>query len=60
MFKAGDRVTLKSGGPIMTVESIDEDDSVTCVWYENGEIKRQSFIMTVTLKKVDEAPAAVV
>lgn len=33
----GSLVQLKSGGPIMTVEDIDIDDSVTCIWFEKDE-----------------------
>lgn len=38
----GDVVQLKSGGPRMTVESVD-DDWVDCVWFEKNNAHRQSF-----------------
>ena len=39
VFNEGDRVQLKSGGPIMTVEGY-EDGYVVCVWFEGK--KRES------------------
>ena len=33
-WKPGDVVQLKSGGPKMTVESINEDGSCDCVWID--------------------------
>ncbi len=43
-LNSGDVVHLKSGGPKMTVEHVDEKyDLVTCVWFENSELKRDSF-----------------
>lgn len=34
-LKVGDVVVLKSGGPAMTIKSI-EADNATCVWQVNG------------------------
>ena len=31
-FSVGDIVQLKSGGPIMTVESVDEE-GLSCIWF---------------------------
>lgn len=50
-FVVGDTVQLKSGGPIMTVEDLDEN-SVDCVWFNGKTEKRNNFI-TATLKKVN-------
>lgn len=33
MFKVGDTTMLKSGGPEMTVESVDKEGIVHCVWF---------------------------
>ena len=40
-WKTGDRVQLKSGGPIMTVKQVLLDD-VTCVWWEESKKRFQS------------------
>lgn len=47
----GDTVQLKSGGEIMTVESINEFGA-NCVWFENKKVQRHSFD-PVVLKKVN-------
>lgn len=41
-FSVGDVVSLKSGGHLMTVASI-EEDSVTCDWSVRGDVKSKSF-----------------
>jgi uncharacterized protein YodC (DUF2158 family) len=41
-FKKGDVVQLKSGGPWMTIEEVDQDD-VSCAWFLNNELKRDEF-----------------
>jgi uncharacterized protein YodC (DUF2158 family) len=56
-FSIGDVVRLKSGGPAMTVESINENDKrVTCVWYcdhaagpgvDHNGVKRGAFSPSV-------------
>lgn len=49
-FKPGDQVQIKSGGPAMTVESV-EDEEVYCVWSDNikgkQEIRRDKFVAVV-------------
>ena len=42
-FKAGDVVQLKSGGPNMTVERINDDRSLWCVWFEGGKPDYKAF-----------------
>jgi uncharacterized protein YodC (DUF2158 family) len=42
VFKVGDVVSLKRGGHLMTVASIDES-SVTCDWSVRGDVKSKSF-----------------
>lgn len=36
-FKAGDIVKAKSGGPIMTIESV-IDDIAICVWFDKEQL----------------------
>lgn len=49
-FKVGDIVCLKSGGPNMTIQSIQEKPysvlsvgDLHCIWFENGALKNNSF-----------------
>ena len=42
-FSIGDVVQLKSGGPVMTVESVDSDGSVYCAWFDSKEKKTGVF-----------------
>lgn len=43
-FKEGDIVTLKSGGPKMTVEFTENDSKlVYCTWFDGTEKKEDSF-----------------
>ena len=53
-FNVGDTVVLKSGGPTMTIDKFPWDgakgvyhtDRVECVWFGNGELKRETFQVT--------------
>jgi uncharacterized protein YodC (DUF2158 family) len=49
-FKKGDVVRLKSGGPDMTVQDLNESE-VTCVWFM-GEVKQQDDFDVDTLELV--------
>ncbi len=43
-LKTGDLVTLKSGGPIMTVqEAAHGDDHVWCQWFSGKKLERGRF-----------------
>ena len=43
-FKIGDEVQLKSGGPVMTVDSeAGVDGRMDCVWFDNKKLQRASF-----------------
>lgn len=43
-FSVGDVVVLKSGGPRMTVESIDAESSKAhCVWFDKAVAKHGDF-----------------
>jgi uncharacterized protein YodC (DUF2158 family) len=41
-FKPGDVVQLKSGGPRMTIQTLN-GDSATCVWFEKNKENRSVF-----------------
>jgi len=43
-LKPGDVVQLKSGGPFMTIESVDDADAV-CVWFEQSRQNRDKFAL---------------
>ena len=53
-FKAGDTVRLKSGGPLMTVKSVDGAYVIT-VWFEGTKHKEGRF-PPATLEPDDGAP----
>lgn len=42
MYKAGDIVKLKSGGPSMTVDKIN-NNKVSCVWFKDERLKTAVF-----------------
>ena len=46
-IKVGAVVKLKSGGPLMTVQSINQDGSMACIWWHNGEYKGKAFSVDV-------------
>lgn len=43
MFNEGDLVTLKSGGPIMTVASNEGEGLFFCQWFVDNEAKQHTF-----------------
>ena len=49
-FEVGDVVKLKSGGEKMTIEEIEDDGYVSCVWFEGSQVQRGSFA-AATLQK---------
>lgn len=52
-FSVGDTVQLKSGGPIMTVGSVDEE-GLSCVWFtDKGTEAFRGYFEQGTLQKVD-------
>jgi uncharacterized protein YodC (DUF2158 family) len=55
-FQPGDVVSLKSGGPFMTVSAV-ADDGVECVWLgEEGELFREMLPLAV-LRTADDDQA---
>jgi uncharacterized protein YodC (DUF2158 family) len=54
-LNVGDLVKLKSGGPVMTVTNVD-DDEVTCVWFPEADYTElcECELNDATLEKVDK------
>lgn len=57
MFKKGDKVWQKAGGPAMAVDQIDGPDRIWCQWWDQDakEFKRDVFDPDV-LTKDDPTP----
>jgi uncharacterized protein YodC (DUF2158 family) len=55
-MKPGDLVTVKSGGPVMTVDFIEGTD-VCCTWFDAKNNRKQEKFLEATLKPYDEAAA---
>ncbi len=50
-FAEGDVVTRKTGGPMMTVEDIRNDELVACIWFDgNHQVQRDCFAASTLLK----------
>ena len=52
-FKVGDRVRLKSGGPCMTVISVDDDNYYSVTWFD-GNNRLTDELHEDTLTSCDE------
>ena len=52
-FEIGDKVQLKSGGPVMTIEKIDNEEKIQCVWFKDVELESANF-MQDTLEHFEE------
>jgi len=52
-MEPGDVVHLKSGGPLMTVESVD-DSGVNCTWFDEKKNLRNARFPQTTLEKWEE------
>jgi uncharacterized protein YodC (DUF2158 family) len=57
-LKVGDVVHLKSGSQRMTVEEIDDDGNVSCVWFE-GKRPQRGVFPAATLQKAGLQSASV-
>jgi len=53
VFEPGEQVTVKSGGPVMTVKAA-KGDTVFCVWMD-GNHKKEDGFLAATLKPYDES-----
>jgi len=61
-MKTGDLVALKSGGPLMTVNSMTREDKlVSCEWFSGERLRRDSFDREclVTLDEIMEKEGGV-
>jgi uncharacterized protein YodC (DUF2158 family) len=60
-WKAGDVVTLKSGGPNMTVAWIETEHGVTvwCDWFDENQKHRDGFYPDQLQRVSEEKPASV-
>jgi uncharacterized protein YodC (DUF2158 family) len=58
-IKKGDQVQIKSGGPIMTVQDIDDysptgpEDGASCVWFDGNNPMEKVFSVNVLQKYED-------
>lgn len=62
IFKVGDVVTMRTGGPLMTVNGIGhrgEQVTVGCVWFVGAELSRDAFSMDA-LRLATEAELAAI
>lgn len=50
-FEVGDVVQLNSGGPMMTVESVN-GEGVFCIWFTNGRLECFKFDAVMLEKEV--------
>lgn len=57
-FEVGDMVKLKSGGEKMTIEEIEDDSYVSCVWFEGSQVQRGTFA-AATLQKYKPATGSI-
>ena len=56
-IKPGETVRLKSGGPLMTVKTLDGSYAI-CDWFE-GKNKKEDRFLIVTLKLDDDMPGSI-
>lgn len=42
-FAIGDTVKLKSGGPLMTIDSIDARNKIFCKWFAGSKLENGTF-----------------
>jgi len=52
-FKPGDVVVLRSGGPSMTVECIEEDGRVSCRWFDD-QGKQAASVFSPAMLRLEE------
>ena len=58
-FKVGDLVQLRSGGPIMTITSIEDDNKIVCTtWFDGTKKETESFPLDSILPVQDQRPSS--
>lgn len=53
-IKKGDIVTLKSGGPEMTVNGVDYEGDWICVWFDSANLPHRDNFNNAALTKSQE------
>lgn len=53
MFKIGDVVKMKMGGPLMTVNQVYDDEEVNCIWFDNDHRLNNEDFQSSMLEKVN-------
>ena len=57
-IKAGDVVVLKSGGPRMTVDYVNDDGKTAyCIWFDKNETRQRKNFFLASLAKVQTTEA---
>jgi uncharacterized protein YodC (DUF2158 family) len=57
MFKVGDTVRLKSGGPLMTVTAVDtQDQKIWCSWFDKANKENQGHYPAAAVNADDGDP----
>lgn len=55
-FKSGDIVLLQGGGPVMTVEVVDPDGTIHCIWFDSeNKFFREKFGKDTLRKSQNQA-----
>ncbi len=58
-FQPGDTVQLKSGGPTMTVKSINYRQNLMCQWFDGTSLKEAEFLsLSLQIAPEDGLPIA--
>ena len=55
-FKKGDVVRLKSGGPRMTISSVEDDGRFFCLWFDGNDQKQKIFDGAVLMRMEPPSP----
>jgi uncharacterized protein YodC (DUF2158 family) len=55
-YNVGDVVQLKSGGPVMTVESRYDDEKVNCVWFDSKHVEKRGTFPDAALDTASTEP----